>query len=97
MVERSDAVHQLADPCGPPAAAPDSRRAVVAAWKRLSLVAAARGPGRPALLRCRQGRAGLPGKCSCAQKAGRAAETGAHVCKPRRFSEGWMPIGLGNL
>ena len=46
LSERSDAVHQLADPCALPAAASGSRSAVVAAGARVpaALVAAACGP-----------------------------------------------------
>ena len=52
VAERSDAVHQLADPCGPPAAAPVSRRAALCAAR----VPAARVRlGRPGLRGCRQG------------------------------------------
>ena len=76
LSERSDAVHQLADPCALPAAASGSRSAVVAAGARVpaALLAAARGPGRPWLAAMSSGRAGLHGKHSCsgAQEAGRA-------------------------
>jgi len=74
LSERSDAVHQLADPCALPAAASGSRSAVVAAGARVPAALVGSPPVGPAWAALSSGRAELTGKHSCsgAQEAGRA-------------------------